>query len=368
MGVFKRSNGKIWHYEFMFAGERIQVSSKSTRRSVAEGMERKHRHDLETGQPGASVRKQRSEGCTDAIEAFIERQRKHWARNTILQNENSLKALRKHFGQKPLNKISFEDVDAFQTERCKTVSGRSVNIEVLLLKMTMGKRLWAINIAEKYKTLPTRSDIGRALNDSEIIKLLEACKASVSKGLYPAVLLSIHTGLRSSELRDLKWSQINLDEPCVTVGKSKTVAGTGRVVDLSPVAVEMLKEWQAQFSWMKPEHYVFPTATYRLNGQGKVQLVRYDPTAPQETFKTSWDNAKQLAGIECRWHDLRHTFVSCISETGSSDATVMALSGHISRKMLERYSHSRNNAKKLAILSAFSAVPATVPAKTSPIV
>jgi integrase len=152
------------------------------------------------------------------------------------------------------------------------------------------------------------------------------------------------------------------------VGKSKTAAGEGRVVDLSPVAVEVLKEWQTQFPWLKPEHYVFPMATYRLNGQGKLQLVRFDPMAPQETFKTSWGTAKKLANVQARWHDLRHTFVSCISETGSSDATVMALSGHISRKMLERYSHSRNNAKKLAILSAFGGVPATVPANTSSII
>jgi hypothetical protein len=32
-----------------------------------------------------------------------------------------------------------------------------------------------------------------------------------------------------------------------------------------------------------------------------------------------------------------------------SDATIMSMSGHLSRKMLERYSHTQNEAKREAI-------------------
>jgi hypothetical protein len=38
-----------------------------------------------------------------------------------------------------------------------------------------------------------------------------------------------------------------------------------------------------------------------------------------------------------------------LGEGQASDATIKALSGHISNKMLERYSHSRNAAKQEAI-------------------
>jgi hypothetical protein len=38
-----------------------------------------------------------------------------------------------------------------------------------------------------------------------------------------------------------------------------------------------------------------------------------------------------------------------LAESQASDATIMSLAGHLSRKMMERYSHTRNEAKRQAI-------------------
>ena len=51
--------------------------------------------------------------------------------------------------------------------------------------------------------------------------------------------------------------------------------------------------------------------------------------------------------VSCRFHDLRHTFISRLAESQASDSTVMALAGHVSRKMMERYSHIRMEAKRM---------------------
>ncbi len=50
-------------------------------------------------------------------------------------------------------------------------------------------------------------------------------------------------------------------------------------------------------------------------------------------------------------HDLRHTAITKLAESGASDSTIMALAGHLSRAMLERYSHIRMNAKRQAVES-----------------
>jgi hypothetical protein len=47
MSVFKR--GKVWWYEFWFAGRRIQESSKATSKTVAKLAEQKRRRELEEG-------------------------------------------------------------------------------------------------------------------------------------------------------------------------------------------------------------------------------------------------------------------------------------------------------------------------------
>ncbi len=47
---------------------------------------------------------------------------------------------------------------------------------------------------------------------------------------------------------------------------------------------------------------------------------------------------------------MRHTFISRLAENPSvSEQTLKALAGHVSRQMLERYSHIRSQAKQAAI-------------------
>jgi len=43
-----------------------------------------------------------------------------------------------------------------------------------------------------------------------------------------------------------------------------------------------------------------------------------------------------------RFHDLRHCAISPLAEFGASGSAMMAIAGHTSRRMLERYSNVRN--------------------------
>ncbi len=54
-------------------------------------------------------------------------------------------------------------------------------------------------------------------------------------------------------------------------------------------------------------------------------------------------------GVKCRLHDLRHTFATHLAENGVSESTMLSLLGHMSRSMLERYSHIRMAAKRDAM-------------------
>jgi len=50
-----------------------------------------------------------------------------------------------------------------------------------------------------------------------------------------------------------------------------------------------------------------------------------------------------------RFHDLRHCAITQLAESGAADSTIMAIAGHVSRRMLERYSHVRMEAKRTAM-------------------
>ena len=52
--------------------------------------------------------------------------------------------------------------------------------------------------------LATRDDIGKALTVDEESALLSCCLTSRSRGLYPAVMLALNSGMRYSEIRLLR--------------------------------------------------------------------------------------------------------------------------------------------------------------------
>jgi integrase len=48
---------------------------------------------------------------------------------------------------------------------------------------------------------------------------------------------------------------------------------------------------------------------------------------------------RRKAGIAGCWHEHRHTLTTELAESGGCDKMVMAIAGHLSRRMLERFSH-----------------------------
>jgi integrase len=50
-----------------------------------------------------------------------------------------------------------------------------------------------------------------------------------------------------------------------------------------------------------------------------------------------------------RFHDLRHTVITELAELGVADHVLESISGHLSRRMLEHYSHIRIDAKRQAL-------------------
>ncbi len=370
MGVYQRGN--VWWYEFVFEGKRIRESSGSTRKEIAERLEWKRfealnerRHDIVKpakhkffggeGRPKSNV-------AGGAAKDYLLEMEPHWSPKTRIIHANSLKHLQHHFGKLLLNEISAKDIALYQRDRHREgASNRTINIEVGLVRLVLRKaRLWS-KIADDVKMLPERSEIGRELSDDEVHRLLAACKASASRSLFPAVLVSIHTGLRSQELRLLRWRQVDLIEGTITVGKSKTAGGEGRIVYLSAAAIKTLKGWRASFPESKPDHAVFPREKYGLRGRkgtfgGQVVPYKTFPDLPVSSFKSAWQSAKKAAGVECRWHDLRHSTASRLAAGGATDQTLQALLGWMSPKMIERYSHVRSEAKRRAV-AVFDAKP-----------
>jgi integrase len=129
----------------------------------------------------------------------------------------------------------------------------------------------------------------------------------------------------------------------VTVGKAKTSSGTGRQIPMNPQLFEVFSahaEWfTRRFGDTRPAYYLFPFGKPTPN----------DPTRPITDMTSAWEALRKRAGVQCRLHDLRHTAATKMAEAGVPESTTLALMGHMSRAMMERYSHIRMAAKREAV-------------------
>ena len=101
--------------------------------------------------------------------------------------------------------------------------------------------------------------------------------------------------MRYSELRLLRWANVNLATRNLTVGQSKAESGTGRLIPLHSRAYAILSFWAGLFPGHPPEHYVFRQEKYGLaqrgdepKGSTMVCLHGPEPAKPIGCWKEAW--------------------------------------------------------------------------------
>lgn len=105
---------------------------------------------------------------------------------------------------------------------------------------------------------------------------------------------------------------------------------------------------------MRRHTIVFAAFVPKFTFSGKrvidYNVTAFDPTRHVKSWRTVWRTLTKKAGLPgFRFHDLRHCAITQLAENGVSDSTIMAIAGHVSRRMLERYRHVRMEAKRNAM-------------------
>jgi integrase len=355
MSVYKR--GGVWWYEFNFQGQRIRESTHTTSKPIAREAERVRRRELETA-VNRIPKRERMPLFKIAAEQWV-LSLSGLAEKSVASYRQYVKSLSAEFGDRLVCDIDLDDIVRLQRNRLAgNKSPRTVNYEVHALRLILKHfNLW-YPLADKVRMLKGERQPGRALSREEETRLLKAIRECTSPALGPLFIVSIDSGLRASEIRNLRRGDVTLatGDGCdseIVVRRSKTEAGTGRVVPLTSRAAAALAAWLAKLPEAGPDAYLFPRHSVGFAKEGKgTAIANIDFNRPMKGWKSAWSRARSNAGVEARWHDLRHTLVSRLAENPTiSEETIRALAGHVSRQMLSRYAHIRAQAKRAAIAS-----------------
>jgi integrase len=368
MALFRYPGKKTWWYEFHFAGQKVRESAKTRSKELARRAENARRRDLEESYHGLKKRTP-PRLFSVAADEWLTLKKPTLAARSVAIEEANLKHLLPKFGKLLITDIDAKDISRYQQQRLdEKASPKTVNLEIGTLRGILRRhRLWAA-LQPDVRMLPTRDDVGRAITSDEEAALLAACGESRSRSLLPAVTLALNACMRYSEIRLLRWKQVDLAGRFLTVGKSKTDFGTGRTIPLNARAEAVLEFWASTFRNRKPSDYVFPSERYGAAGDAfKPCVYQEDVTRPINRWTTAWETARDRAGVQCRFHDLRHTGCTRMLEAGIAFpvvAMIMGWSPATTVRMVKRYGHIGQKALRTAV-QAISSPGAPAPAKNA---
>lgn len=250
------------------------------------------------------------------------------------------KMLIKHLGKYSLAAIAPDIVANYRDTRlstpCRdgTTSNNTVRLELALLShlFTVAIQEWGLGLTYNPVLAIRKPSPGqgrdRRLTSLEERKLLAAVNAHSNPMLGWIVRIAIETGMRSSEITNLRCSQVNLKTRVVRLSDTKN--DTSRTVPLTLTATDTFDK--ALNNPVRP----IDTDLVFFGEPGR------DGKRRPYAFTKVWTILKTEQRIpDLRFHDLRHEAISRLVEAGLSDQKVAAISGHKSMQMLKRYTHLR---------------------------
>ena len=217
------------------------------------------------------------------------------------------------------------------------ISNATVNRYLIVLSKAfnlfiINKKLNIQNPLHYVQKFKENNHIIRYLREDEEKKLFK----ELDSHLKPIVVCALTTGLRLSNILNLRWETIDIKKNFLEVLMQENKGHKKIQLPLSPKFKKELEK-----IGIKKSGYVF---------------INPKTGKPYTTIKTGFNRACQRAGIEnFRFHDLRHTVATRLVANGVDLNTVKEYMAHSDIKTTQRYMHPtpENMKNAVDILNSF---------------
>jgi len=134
--------------------------------------------------------------------------------------------------------------------------------------------------------------------------------------------MAYYTGMRAGELVSLKWEHVDFSARQVRLDPGTTKNDDARTVPLSGELHERLQTMKQERDFHYPDcPWVFSRSGRRIR-----------------SFRNSWTGTCERVGLDgLLFHDLRRSGVRNLVRAGVPEKVAMAISGHKTRAIFDRY-------------------------------
>ena len=244
--------------------------------------------------------------------------------------------LDKFFGGRKVSEITIEAIDRFRAERKQAgASNGTINRSLAKLRrmFKLAAKRGKIQFIPAFAMLPEPKGRQGFLEVADYEKLHTALPEHVR----PLLAVGFNTGMRLSEILNLKWFQVSVGEGKITLEAEDTKNEERRIIPLIDGLPELFEDLRGK----NPDaEYVFLRKGERI-----------------KTIIKAWRNACVRAGIRVKingvevashfeddgtyrgflFHDLRRSAVRNFIRAGVPRSVAMKISGHKTEEVFERY-------------------------------
>lgn len=248
----------------------------------------------------------------------------------------------------PLASLTVGDVQRFRDGLLKggrAAATANLAVKILRTPLNLARRqgLISSNPAEAVEMVAAEKLEKGVFTPAEVTRLL-AVSGWAWRGL---ILAGFYTGGRAGDLSNLKWSSVDMARKTIRFGQQKTK----RFVEI-PIHSEFEKWLAQELNQRTQDEFVFPgfagkTIGSRNGISGQFRLLMQKAGIVRTMTEKAGEKGRNRASHS--FHSLRHSFNSAMANAGVSQELRQRLTGHASKAVNDRYTHTELETLRKAV-------------------
>lgn len=314
MALYRRGSSKVWWVDLTDPkGVRHRKSTKTENKQLAEAFEKKFEREIyELSMLGKKADRTLKEAVDkllaerkgkDVVEEY--RYQLDWWMAQLGENRK-LFQIDRH--------LILDTIAIKEKEASPATCNRYLAALRACLRLAHTKYEW-INSVPPFFMYEEPKGRTRWLKQDEVLRLLNA----LPEHLKGPAIVSLSTGLRRTVVTNLRWDQIDFTRKVISIDGSKMKNGEDLTIPMPELVVKVVKQ---------------------QIGKHEERVFTYNGKPFDRCCSRTWQSALTKAGIDdFRWHDMRHTWATMLTQQGVPDAVLMVLGSWKTAKMVKRYAH-----------------------------